>query len=528
MPLFSKPRGQVSKSVTVSAPVGGLNVASPISNMPQTDAISMRNFFPEPMGCRVRKGYVEHSTGLTGEVTSIMEYCPSNGATKIFAADSVGIWDITSPMDMTGQTKICLSSNSWWQHTLFSNSAGTHLIAYNGTDDGFIYSPDGLHRLIAGNGTTAWTLSGVDPKSLVVPVVHQHRVWAVEKNTTKAWYLPPEQVWGVAKFFDFGANFSRGGFLQTLAVYTQDSGYGPDDYLAAISSAGEMVLYKGTNPDDSATWGLVGAFYIGETFTRRCTARFGGDVAILSQYGMVTIDSITKPSDVTVLDNALSAKIQYLISELVTDGSSRAGWSILLFPSANMIIINVPGIYPSQTLQLVYNTITKAWSQFQGMAANCWKVAKGSPMFGSSGKVYRAWEGYLDGVSLANTGGTPVAAEAQQAFSYFDTPGQNKHFKMLRPTFVRLGKFRYQAGANMDFDFTAQPPPVGIGEPDPGIWNVSKWDSGVVWVGDPSSAKAWTSIVGLGYAASITISVLAPSETIWVSTDWLYEVGGAV
>lgn len=519
-------RIQVSGSTTIQAPTGGLNAYNPISNMPETDAIVMRNFFPEAYGLRVRKGYVQHATGMSGEVCSILVYTPSSGSQKIYAVDQHNAWDITLPHDITGDTEAWESSSPWWQHTSFANPSGTHMIAFNGADDGVLVNSAGIHRLIVGTVAADYTWVGIDPKKLVAPVVHQHRVWAIEKESTKGWYLPPEQVWGTAKSFDFGANFSRGGFLQALAVYTQDSGYGPDDYLAAISSAGEIVLYKGIDPDSSTGWSLVGVFFVGATFTRRCTAKYGGDVALLTQYGMVTIGSLAKPDNVSVLDNALSQKIQTLISEVVYEGSYRSGWGILLFPTANMMIINVPGLIPSQTLQLVYNTITKAWSQFQGMSANCFQTMSDSLMFGGNGVVYRAWEGGKDNADLNLEGGSNIVAECQQAFSYFQLPGCNKHYKMFRPTFVYSGQFRYRAGANMDFDFSTQPVPAAFSTSNFGIWNSSLWDDGSVWSGGSQSSKQWVSIVGIGYAASIRISVETGNETLWVATDWLLEKGG--
>lgn len=519
-------RPQKSGSVTVQAPTGGLNAYNPISNMPENDAIILRNFFPEAFGLRVRKGYVQHATGMSGEVCSILVYSPSSGPRVIYAVDQHSAWDVTTPHNITGDTAKWASTNPWWQHTNFSNPSGTHMLAFNGADDGVLVNGTGIHRLVAGTTAADYTWVGIDPKKLVVPIVHQHRVWAVEAGSTRAWYLPPEQVWGTAKSFDFGANFSMGGFLQTLAVYTQDSGYGPDDYLAAISSAGEIVLYKGIDPANAASWSLVGVFFVGATFTRRCTAKFGGDVAVLTQYGMVTIGSLAKPDNSSVLDNALSQKIQTLISEVIYEGSYRAGWGMLLFPTANMMIINVPGLVPSQTLQLAYNTITKAWGQFQGMSANCFQTVSDSLMFGGDGVVYRAWEGGRDNVLLDSTGGTTITAECQQAFSYFQQPGANKHFKMFRPTFVYSGKFKYKAGANMDFDFSSSPAPASFSTSNFGVWDSSLWDDGSVWSGGSQSSKQWVSIVGIGYAAAIRISVETGSETLWVATDWLIEKGG--
>lgn len=521
-------KAQFSGSTTVPSPIGGLNAINPISAMPESDAILMRNFFPEPYGVTVRKGYKEHATGLTGDVNTIMRYASADGTAKVFAVDDVGVFDVTAPGDYSAATPLCTVTNSWWQFTNMANINGTSMIAFNGVDDGILYTDTGLVRLVAGDGTTADTWKNVDPKKLVSCVAHQHRLWAVEKDSTRAWYLPPEQVWGVAESFDFGGNFNRGGFLQSLETYTVDSGYGPNDYLAAISSAGEVSLYQGIDPGSLDTWKLIGVFYVGATFTRRCSTKFGGDFALLTQYGMVTMNSILQPATDSVLNNALSQKIQYLMSAVITEGASRAGWSITTYPSANMMVINVPGLDISQNFQLVYNTLTKAWAQFDGMTATCWQVIYDTLAFGTTGKVYRAWEGNLDNVKLDNSGGEEITAQCQQAFSYFQLPGSTKHFKMFRPTFVYGGRFDYKAGANMDFNFDGQPPPAAFTTADLGIWDVSKWDSTARWAGGNQSDKKWVSIVGYGYAAAIRITVKTGSDLTWVSTDWLMEKGGVV
>jgi hypothetical protein len=191
------------------------------------------------------------------------------------------------------------------------------------------------------------------------------------------------------------------------------------------------------------------------------------------------------------------------------------------------MVINVPGIVPSQTFQLVYNTLTKAWSIFEGQLAYCWYTVFDSLLFGGDGVLYRAWEGNLDNVPLDGEGGDLITAQAQQAFSYFKLPGENKHFKMFRPTFLYSGKFDYQAGANMNFDFATLPPPAAFNTANFGVWNTSLWGEDV-WAGGSQSDKQWVSIIGIGYAAAIRIIVKTGSDLTWVSTDWLMEKGGVV
>ena len=76
------PNRRVAQRTTHAAPVGGLNVRDSIAAMPDSDAIVLRNFFPQQYGCLVRKGYRQHATGFTGTVETVMAW--NNQATSIY------------------------------------------------------------------------------------------------------------------------------------------------------------------------------------------------------------------------------------------------------------------------------------------------------------------------------------------------------------------------------------------------------------------------------------------------------------
>ena len=523
-------RRMISKGATVPAPIGGLNALDGLPAMPVQDAIIMRNFIAAPYGCTVRSGYKLVADGFDGNVASLMPYAAADGSNKMFAVDNAFIYDATAGGTMTIAEQVAPSTNPWWQHTSFANAAGVHTLAFNGTDDGFWWGPTGYTALVAGDGTTTGTWSGIDPKKLVHTVVHQKRVWAVEKNSNLGWYLPPEQVFGVAKSFDFGGCFGKGGFLQALATWTVDTGTGVDDKLLAISSKGEVAVYSGIDPNDPATWALQGVFNAGETFTRRCWTKYGADCAILTQYGIVTMSSMLNDAE-SVSANTLSHKVQSLVSNLVAEGEYRAGWQIFNFPNQDLLMVNVPGLSISSNFQLAMNTITKGWSEFVGFRAACWGRYGSSILFGSAGAVYLGLTGTRDDVAMNDVDGSTgvaIRAEVQQAFNYFGSQGQNKHFKMLRPSFVYGGNFSINVQANMDFDFGGSPPPAASAYAKYGVWDEDKWDAGAVWGGGLLSAKQWVFVTGIGYAAAIRMQVETPFELTWVSTDWAMESGGIV
>jgi hypothetical protein len=517
---------QVSVSTTIPSPVGGLNAYDAIPSMPQNDAIVLRNWFPNAYGLTVRKGYKEHATGFTGVVKTLMTWRNIDGSNKLFAVDDEGIYDVSSAGAVSG-TPAVSTTNSKWEYTNFGNAAGTHLIAFNGTDDGVWYTGTTWTRLVVGTspGTGVW--QGVDPKTLVQPMVYQQRLWAVQENSTLAWYLPAEQIYGEATSFNFGAVFSRGGYLQALTTWTHDGGSGIDDYMLAISSAGQVAVFKGLSPDSAETWSLVGVFFIGGTFTRRCYAKYGGDVLFLTQYGVLSMEGIMRSSDGSVLTTALSRKIQTLISELTTEGSAREGWQILVYPSANLLIINIPGVQLDQNLQLAANTILGSWTIFDNMRAYTWGTDYDSLFFAGDGVVYRAWEGTQDNVGLVSNTGDPITCVVQQAFSYFNMPGKLKHFKLIRPTFLTSSSFSYQIGVNLDFQFDSIESPGEIGVVTSGIWHLTNWDE-TTWAGGIKTDKQWSSVIGVGYAGAVRMTLGSSGELTWTNCDWILEQGGII
>ena len=174
---------------SIPAPTGGLNASASIAAMPPTDALVMRNWWPGPYGCAVRKGTRQWTTGMGYSVNTILTWNSVSGTAKCFAFSGDSMYDISTRGP--AQTPILTAlSDSWWQSTQMVNGAGAHLIALNGLDDGILYNETGLHRLIVGDGLAPYTWKNIDPKAAIEATVHQGRLWVVQVNTAMAWYLP--------------------------------------------------------------------------------------------------------------------------------------------------------------------------------------------------------------------------------------------------------------------------------------------------------------------------------------------------
>ena len=519
--FFGQPVAGTNKVVTVPAPVGGLNARDSLAAMPPTDAIVLNNWWPQPYGCLVRKGYIEWATGLPAEVQSLWPWSSVDGDQKLFAWSADEMHDVTARAAV-GAPLLTGLSNAVWEAVQLVNTGGSHLIAVNGVDDAIIYNASGVNRIILGGGG-AGTWAGIDPKDAVQVTVHQSRLWAVEKDSSVGWYFPIQQQFGIAQAWDFGPLFSRGGFLQFLTTWTLDDGNGAEDHLIAMSSRGEAVVYAGGDPAATdGSWRLVGVYYIGAPVSgRRGFAKAAGDQIIITQQGIVSMTAKLISTKVTQNNDIInSLKIQFLLNELIRQYTALPGWELQYFPRINMVLVNVPSVTVDGDLQLASNQITGAWTQFSGMIARSWASFLSSPFFGSTnGTVYRAWEGNSDGVLLDNTGGTGVRAQAQQAYNYYDQLATQKQISMYRPTFVVSEPINFRS--NIQYDFTTN----NLNYPDaiPGLssslWDVALWDSGT-WFGGTQIQKSWVQAIGMGVAASLRLATQTDAETLWVATDY--------
>lgn len=558
--------------------------------MPATDAVSMVNFYPTPTYVVIRRGYTKASTGINGRVNTLMTYAGLNDQRQ-FAAAGLALYNVDTPI----ATEVLTIENDKFQFVNFSNNGGNYMVACNGeetlvydaganlwikmanTDTPSVISSIthvGLeatvncttpHNLMTGNyititgaNPTAYngtyritridadsfrytmatdpgqdaqqhgeytiilgTSGGVDTTKFVHVNLFKNRLYFVEKDTLNAWYLPVDAISGELKPLYFGGVATQGGKLMAMGTWTLDAGQGADDYAVWATSMGEVIVYNGTDPNSVDNWLLKGVWQFGYVFSHRCFYKYGGDLLMLNQDGLVPLTGSLQSSrlDPRVF---LTDKIFYEISQQVQFNSERPGWQILYYAKPNMLIVNIPDA--NGTKQFVMHNISKAWASFEGIDASCWDLKYDKCYFGGDGFVGQFWESGSDDGEL-------ISATCQQAYSYFDMPGQQKRFTMVRPTFfIDAGVPAYYAAINVDFNTINYLGNV-VFNPDftsIGIWDTAIWDQSV-WGGGFTSYQAWNGVQGIGYAAGANISLISKDEEIrWTSTDYVMEAGSVI
>lgn len=362
-------------------------------------------------------------------------------------------------------------------------------------------------------------ITGVAPEDLIYPTVFKNRLFFVQKHSTKAWYLPVQSLGGAAQVVDLSSMFTKGGYLVAAENWSLDAGYGMDDYLVFMSSNGQVVVYKGTDPASAATWSMIGVFDIGSPVGQRCFVKYAGDLLVISKDGVVPLSQSLMSTRVNA-QIALTDKVQYSIGKYIDNNRDVFGWQLTVFADADMLIVNVP-VSGGTYIQYVMNTISKAWSTFSGWDANCWVVHQDKLYFGGNTAVCRAWNSLTDN-------NTAININAQQSFNYFGKYSVLKQVKMARPVISTDGAPAILFGINVDFDMSN---PTGVPTFTPstsGIWDASLWDVGL-WGGDPIVKKDWQSVFGLGYAISAhLVGQVKGTQLRWASTDFMMEDGGLI
>lgn len=508
------PRAQSVTTQSLPAPIGGWNAKDAISGMDPRYAVQMDNLFPLTTEVMLRKGRIDWATGLPGATDTVAAY-NSTTTSKLFAASGTGIYDVTSggavgAAVVTGLTSIRL------QHVNYATSAGSFLYLVNGVDKPNFY--DGTAWVKVDAASTP-AITGVTTTLLIHVNIFKTRLFFIETNSMRCWYLPVNSIGGAANSLDLSSVFSKGGKLIQMGTWSLDAGVGMDDYAAFISSRGQVAIYRGTDPSDATKWLLVGVFDLGAPIGNRALAKFGGDLVTLTYDGIVPMSKLLQSATINNAQS-LTYTIQQAISDAVEAFNANFGWEMEVFPTAGMLILNVP-ISSSLSHQYVMNTITGAWCRFKDWNATSWELYRDEIYFGTSTKVCKAWSGTSDQ-------STNINAECIQAFSYFGSPGRFKRFTAIRPIFQADNSPSIAVGLNVDFDLATQVAAPSVTPITTSVYDTATWDSGV-WGGSLLPVKPWRTVAAAGYSAATHIVVASQGVDLrWDATDFIYESGALI
>lgn len=521
-----KPKPADEKLFSFPAPTGGwianVNLSTPGARRADGSKVSgahtLENFFPTATGVRMRGGSQQYAFvgDGTDDLVALFSYINGNNQ-KFFAADEVGIYDITTVADPEVSPVAVVGSltNDRISAVQFATAGGTFLRVFNGADTSLVF-----------DGTTWGTtpaITGVTSAELSFGWSFKQRIFAIQKDTLDAWYLPVDQIGGAMTKLPLGGVFTRGGSLLFGASWSLDENSGLSATCAFFTTEGEVAVYKGSDPGDADTWGLVGVYRIGKPRGPKAWIRAGGDLVIATDIGFVPLSQAIARDFAALAPVAVSYPIEDAWNAAIASRSS-GDWHCEIWPDKQMVLVALHGQPGDRGEMFAANARTGAWAPFTGWDGRCVHVFGSRCFFGSvEGKI----------IECEVTGSDQEAAYTATCIPLFDSlksPASLKTGLMARVVLRAPAPVMAKLSLQKDYNVVLPTAPDDISVLASDLWGTGKWGEST-WGTEPikNTYKDWKPVKGSGNSLSVATQItsggLAPPNVDLVQTDLTYEVG---
>ena len=507
-----------SADFILPAPVGGLNKRDPQSKMSLTDAIEMDNYIPTQNAVELRPGYTLYAPldelESKSKIETLVAY-HSQDIKKMIAVFNNKAYEI-----LPSRTK-AFENVSFTKNRCQTVQYQNRLFFMNGVDIPKVYFVDenGVEHF------ENWSFEGQDltPVKIINGGVSHEFLWFVEKNSTRAWVSTVAgNVSGTLESFDTAQILKWGGHLISCFNWTVDGGTGIDDYTCLLSSEGEVLIYKGYNPNDASNWTLMGSYKLSKPIGYQCVMQYQGDVVLITQEGYIPLSKALSANNTGFSSVAFSDKISGLVSERARFYKDFEGWQSLIYTKRGYGIFNVP--LGEQFEQHVINVATGSWCRFTNIRAFCWCLYDDDLYFGSDDGVYKFDDSNSDN-------GLPIEGKVAQAYTDLMTSNIKK-IVLLNPKIKASKDFKLMVWTNMDYedkelDYYVEFGQIGgVGEKwNEARWNEAKWKC----LKQRKIQSQWVANNAIGYKLSVVFKTKTTNiEVKWYDTGVRFETGTGI
>lgn len=540
---------------TILAPVGGWNTRDPLPNMQSKYAIILDNFFPRTADLQLRKGISQYRTCFDIDKPSrppflrLFSYMPQdNSGSCLFAVSDEGFTRLeASPSDVPVLKISSPASNGLWQSTNFSNAGGNWLWCCCG---------DGVNKARVYNGTT-WTILDdtstpkLDYSTEWIDICnYKRRLWLARRNSDVLYYFDVLAISGTEKdntlySLPLGSLWNKGGSILKIMSISIDSGEGSDDLLAIFSTEGQVCLYKGDSPTSADTWFLIGVFDIPRPISGNCFVKYGGDIGIMTENGLVAFTNYLQTIEVkrSILASDVIREAWLEMVERMRIIAKQEGktlqeigkyCSICLYGEQNMLICNF--LYDCRFdrdtqkdvftfVQFVMNTDTGAWCRFKNLNLTALVNHRDSIYCTRDRFMYKFWEGTSDN-------GAFITGMLKTAYFFPSGRGTNSRITLIRPVIqstIPHPKFSLAIDSDYEERTRLKRTKLNDNTLEVGIWDETYWDE-AYWNGRGRVSQGWCSVNHyIGKAISVRMRIkVRGQEMSFVSFDTITQSGGMI
>ena len=504
-------RRAATMTVTVPAPVGGLNTRDSLNLMPPTDAVRLDNWTPGISALSVREGFQPAASGFAaGPVETLAAY-HAGTVRKLVAAADGGLHEVSgAPFPLaTG------FGDDRWQSVNFNGRMGL----VNGTDAPQLFDGAAVEPMAVSG-------AGLSPARLLGIMTHRSRSYFFERDSQDFWYSETNALGGRLSRFPLSRVGQFGGNLVCMGSWNVEGGSDAwggggigEDLAVFCMSSGDIVVYRGDDP--GSDWRLVGVFRAGAPVDVRGAARRGSDLLVLTSEGLISIARLVSEGSLTP-NGVVSDKIRPTLAAAVARHGDNTGWQVTVHSRAGRTIVNVP-LGGGRFEQYVMDTQTGAWARWTGLDSHAWAVFGENAHFGAAA-------GTVNRVTGTTDAGAPIAGDVQTAFSAFGRRDLLKRCICLRPVLRGKSEAGIGLGALADFRSAGAPPlAAGFGPAGTGWENADTawetWDD-PVWEGEARTTIAeWRAADGLGYTLGARLTSETVDELEWETLTYQLETG---
>ncbi|MBB3772024.1 hypothetical protein FHS55_002633 [Angulomicrobium tetraedrale] len=377
-------------------------------------------------------------------------------------------------------------------------------------------------------GITAGGTTPIATDQLAYVWSYQKRLFFIQKDSLKVWYLPIDQIGGAANVLQLGGEVPLGGALLFGSAWSLESSGsgGLSEQCAIVTTKGEVAVYAGNNPAGATSWQKVGTYRIGDPLGADAWIKAGGDLVIATTIGFIPLSQAVNRDMAVLAPAAVSYPIEPDWSRATM--SMAFGWSCLTWTERQMVIVAPPPPSSGDPIFWVANARTGAWGEYTNWAAHCLGTFGGRLFFGTS-----------DGqVIEANTGGSDQGAPyTGQIMPLYDTRRSSAAKKYpLQAKVTTRGPYKQaRPSVSMMFDYSEKLPavPSAVMVDAATLWGTAVWGD-ATWGADRvrEVASHWSSVGGEGYAMTPLVQVTSgsdiPIDVEVIQVDLTYDLAGIV
>lgn len=437
----------------------GWNTRDPISNMDETYAGEMENYFPAFGTVDLVRGYRYHSKSIGVGAVRALGVLKSTQYNKLVAVgDDNIVYDATTGSAsateiMPGATTLSLPPiyMQFFNDRLFLTSGSS------ATASDIVYSWTGTGDI----ASAAFTIGGNPAYGLGPMAAYRSRLYFLQLSTpitanirTSLFYGGVDAVTGALTEFPFKSLLKLGGYGVFIGSVTRAKDFSEDELLCIISDQGEILVYQGDYPG-SSTWGLIGHYFVPRPLGPKSFFYIGANLCIVTGQGVIPMSEVmggTATGTYLTLSDAITPSFTDAATTTLLDNYA---WCGVNYTRGNFAVVNIPVTANAVSNQFYMNTKTQAWCKRSNQNAFCWTIFNDELYFGGlNGRVFKADNGYFDEDPASEGAVLSKTVKVRSAFNYFGDREKKKQFVAAIPTIYQSEGMDLTMDVDVDFGNT--------------------------------------------------------------------------